>query len=420
MNALMKTLLTATSILLLFSGCAKITKAPEKAKVDPTLERISINGYLTDMNAIAFEWKSISDERVKGVYVYRNDPRAKDKKKLLRTDTLKSRYTTHYVDNDVEPGTLYLYRFSTYNAQEAESKASKLVEVSTLPVLTSVSFFRSIGRMPRSAKLIWRPHTSLNVKGYRIERKDPGSDKWRVISEIDGRLSAEFIDTDLKDNQRYEYRLRAVTYTGVVSTPSEIVTVITKPLPKPVSKTKATNGEPKLIKVRWTPSQKNGIDYYKLYRSEEPEDDFSYHAKVKGNSFTDKVDEDGKTFYYKVVAVDRDGLEGVLGSTKAARGTTLAKPLAPTKPEGTIKNSRVMLQWQKADKRTVGYIVRKTTRKSWIDKETKEFTGIRKPRFSDADIESDIRYTYEVFAVDKHGIRSEPSEPVELSFETVK
>jgi fibronectin type 3 domain-containing protein len=420
MNVLTKIVLTATSTLLLFSGCAKMPGTPEKVKVDPTLERISINGYLTDMKAIAFEWKSISDERVKGIYVYRNDPGAVDKKKLVRVDTLKNRFSTHYVDSGVEPGTLYHYRFSTYNAQGAESKASKLAEVSTLPVLTSVSFFRSIGRMPRSAKLIWRPHTSLNVKGYRVERKDAGSDEWRVIEKIDGRLSAEFIDTDLKDNQRYEYRLRAVTFTGVVSTPSETVTVITKPLPKPVNGLKATEGKPKFITVRWTPSQKEGIDYYKLYRSDEPKDDFTYYAKVQKNSFTDKIEEDGEAFYYKVTAVDKDGLEGELIAVGAARGTTLAKPLTPANPKGAIKNKRTVLQWQKADKRTVGYVVRKTTRKSWIDKETKEFTGIRATRFSDADIEPDVGYTYEVIAVDKHGIRSIPSEPIELSFEAVK
>jgi fibronectin type 3 domain-containing protein len=420
MNVLTKLLLTTTSTLLLFSGCAKMPGAPEETKIDPTLERISINGYLTDMKAIAFEWKSISDERVKGVYVYRNDPGAEDKKKLVRIDTLKSRYTTHYVDDDVEPGTLYRYSFSTYGAKGTESKASKLAEVSTLPVLTSVSFFRSIGRMPRSAKLIWRPHTSLNVKGYRVERKDPGSDEWRVIEKIDGRLSAEFIDTDLQDNQRYEYRLRAVTFTGVVSTPSETVTVITKPLPKPVKSLKATEGKPRVITVKWTPSQKNGIDYYKLYRSDEPDDDFIYYAKVQTNSFTDKIEEDGEMFYYKVTAVDKDGLEGELVAVGAVRGTTLAKPLTPANPKGALQNKKALLQWQKADKRTVGYVVRKTTRKSWIDKETKEFTGIRSTRFTDADIEPDVGYTYEILAIDKYGIRSEPSEPLELSYEAVK
>jgi fibronectin type 3 domain-containing protein len=420
MNALTKLLLTATSILLLFNGCAKRPGVPEKTKVDPTLERISINGYLTDMKAIAFEWKNISDDRVKGIYVYRNDPGVEDKKKLVRIDTLKNRFATHYVDNDVEPGTLYLYRFSTYNAQGAESPASKLIEVNTLPELTSVSFFRSIGRMPRSAKLIWRPHTSLNVKGYRIERKDMGSDKWKVIQKIRGRLSAEFIDTDLEDNQRYEYRLRAVTFTGVVSTPSETVTVITKPLPKPVTGLEATKGKPRIVSVRWSASKKEKINHYRLYRSDEPDDDFTYYAKVQGNSFADKVEEDGATYYYKVTAVDSDGLEGDLDAVTAVTGSTLAKPLAPVKLEGVIKNKKALLKWQKSDKRTVGYIVLKTTKKSWIDRETKEFAGIRATRFSDAGIKPGVSYTYEIIAVDKHGIRSEPSEPLELTFEAVK
>ena len=151
--------------------------------IDVSLPVPSLNGHISEMEALAFEWKSIQDPNVEGYYVYRSDPTAKDEK-LQRIATLKGRYITHYLDSGLAPNQLYMYRFSSFNAAGAESQASATYRASTLPLMPSVSFFASLGNLPRSAKLIWRPHTDTQVKGYRLERKLKAENEWESVATI--------------------------------------------------------------------------------------------------------------------------------------------------------------------------------------------------------------------------------------------
>ena len=138
-----QTILTVTLLTLLFSGCSKQPSTPEKTVLDSSLPIVVINGYLTDMNSIAFEWKTISHSKVVGVAIYRGEPQGVDKKLHLITK-IKSKYKTHFVDNNVVPNTRYQYAFTTYNADEAESHSSDVTNVNTLPLLKSVSFIIAV------------------------------------------------------------------------------------------------------------------------------------------------------------------------------------------------------------------------------------------------------------------------------------
>ena len=76
--------------------------------------------------------------------------------------------------------------------------------------------------------------------------------------------------------------------------------------------------------------------------------------------------------------------------------------------------------WKANDPRTVSYVLIKTTKKSWISKSVEEITAIKDNQFTDLDIAADTQYEYQVVAVDKNGIRSEPTKASELSFSKVK
>jgi fibronectin type 3 domain-containing protein len=219
------------------------------------------------MTAAAFEWKPITDTRVKGVIIYRNDPSSKSPNKLSQIDTVKNARVTHYLDDGLKPETLYQYRFATYNAKGHTSLASKKQEVRTKPLLASVSFFSTSGALPRAAKLVWRPHTDNSIVAYHLERRQNGTDKWQKVATIKGRLNAEYIDTDLKDNTRYEYRLKSVTYNNIISKPSQSATVITKAPPSPVNSINASHGKAGMIEVSWKDDNKANIVYYQVYRA---------------------------------------------------------------------------------------------------------------------------------------------------------
>ena len=239
--------LCAASLLIL-SGCVASPKPPEEIKVDASLPKVELtkNGVIADMKTVAFEWSSIKDPRVEGIYVYKENFTSQEGGVFEQYDIIKNRFQTHYLDQNLEPDTKYNYKFRTFS-KDAYGIESNVVSVNTLPVLASVSWIHSIAGMPRSAKIIWRPHFNNRVSSYIIERKTLESQKWKKLDTIKGRLNAEYIDEDLDDNHVYIYRVKVVTHDGIVSTPSQAVKVVTKALPEPIVNIKTTNNLPKKI-----------------------------------------------------------------------------------------------------------------------------------------------------------------------------
>jgi len=400
--------LCAASLLIL-SGCAKTSVPTKEAVVDPTLPLVKLtkNGSVADINAVGFEWKSLNDQRVKGIYVYKRVPSQNAQSgEHSYYSTIENRFATHYVDNGVNPDTRYSYFFKTFS-NTAESLPSKIVTVNSLPVLDSVSWIHSVTGMPRTAKIIWRPHTNQKVKLYIIERKTPADEGYQELARVDGRLSAEYIDKDLKDKHLYNYRVRVLTYDDILSTPSKIVKVVTKPLPKDVTNVKATVDLPKKVKLTWNKSKEKDFNLYYVYKSETLEGSYELIATLKNNRHVDKIDVDGQEYFYRVSAVDTDGLESKKNNTII--GKTLSRPAAPSLVEAKLIDGSIEVTWSNSDKRVKSYTVRKTEQKSWFDKTSQDVSGIESQKFIDKNVQDGVQYLYTIYSVDKNKILSEPS-----------
>jgi len=415
MHSSIRYALSISLALSLFSGCAPQPAPQKTVTIDSTLPVPTMNGFIADITSAAFEWKPIDDPRIQGYYVYRNTPGGEDPK-LHRIATIESRFATHFVDDSLKPNTQYQYRFSSFTKDEHESVGSETMIVATQPMIAPVSFFQSVGNMPRSAKLLWRPHPNAKISGYIIERQNANEQKWSEIATISGRLTPEFIDRDLKDGQVYFYRIKAVTYDKYSTEPSETVKVVTKPLPPEIRNITTTNNLPHAINLSWDASTISDLSHYNVYRSSTPNGLFDYHVKLETTRFTDEIKEDGKFYFYKVTAVDKDGLESPL-TPVAVQGSTLAKPQTPIAYEGKIVDRAAVIKWSNADPRTVSYTIVKTTKTSWISRETLEINNITDTSFRDGDIKPDTGYLYEIMSVDENGIRSLPTKAIELSYE---
>ena len=395
--------------LLVFSGCGTPTPATqESVKIDPTLPRVDLtkHGVISGMKSVAFEWKSIKDPRVKGIYIYKKSP-ATESAHLEFYKAIETRFKTHFVDMNVVPGSEYTYMFKVYSA-EAEAKKGQSITVKTLPVLGSVSWIHSVTDMPRTAKIIWRPHSNEKVKSYIVERKTVEDISWEKLAEVEGRLSAEYLDVDLKDNYIYMYRVRVLTYDDIASTPSEIVKVVTKALPKSVENIRATKELPRAIKLTWKKANQRDFKQYYLYRSSSIDGSYTLIAQLYNNVFTDKIEDDGKIFFYRVSIVDTDDLQSKY-EEHSVQGMTLIKPSAPAIIDSKYLNNKILITWSKTDPRSVKYTVTRKYKKGWFEKTTKDFTNIESTQFTDKNIEADSAYTYVVYAIDKNGIKSEAS-----------
>ena len=402
------------ALLLLISGCSLKPIPKKEPIVDETLPTVKLTkmGTIADINNIALEWESIEDKRVKGLYIYRVALDEKSSGTNEYFDTVNSRYATHYLDTKVKPSSKYAYYFKTYS-DEAESIPSKSTMITSLDVIDSVSWLHSIGNMPRSAKVLWRPHGNQKVKAYLIQRRTLKDDVWTNLATVNGRLSAEYIDTKLNDSFTYIYRIRALTYDDITSKPSKEVTSITKALPKDIQNLSASTNLPKRIEIKWEKTKTNDFLKYNIYRASNIDGSYKLLVSLTDNFYVDNIEDDSKQYFYRVSAVDKDGLES-MHNRNSVMGATLVKPKTPSLVDAKLVDGKVKISWTKPGPRASSYMVQKRYRKSLLDESIEDFENIKGLKFIDSEIEVDKVYYYRVFSVDVNGLKSEPSIEVEI------
>ena len=396
--------LISLSVLALFvSGCTNTPQPSKKPVIDQTLPKLTDIKFLSEVTEVGFEWKPSFDERVSGYYIYRSNPKIKNGK-LQRIATIKDKYSSHFVDTGLKPETQYYYRFSTYSKNKRESVASDTIGVNTAPLIKSVAYIKAITGLPNRVKLIWRPHSSQRVASYIVERNEFTSTTWERLAKIKGRLNAEYIDAGLKDNRVFRYRVKVETYDGLISQPSQIVEAGTKPLPIEIKNVKATMDIPKKIVLSWDASVEKDFSYYKVYRAINPMLFYSYLAKTKDLKYEDLINTNGKSYYYFVTIVDKDGLESPRQQNEVT-GSSLAIPASVYITSSNHDGRSINITWRSLDKRAVKYNVIKE-----FKGKKKIFTGIQGNSFNDADVLRGIEYKYNVVAIDKYGLASKKSE----------
>lgn len=409
----MRNLMKITStlfLILLITGCStKNLGEGDKPKIDETLEVIDSNSIRTisGITSIAFEWQKVDDSRVTGYNLYRANLN-EETTKLKLVDFIKNRYSSHYLDDNLEPNTKYAYTFSSGTKSDVESKPTKTFQVTTLPKPEAISFIQAISNLPRQIKIVWRPHANEAIKYYKIFRSTPQDSDWDRLKTVEGRLQAEFIDTNLKDNVVYLYKVIAYTFDDIASEDSAMVKAQTKPLPAGIKNLTATNNQAKKIVLNWEASDSLDAVKYVIYKNDSASGSFSEVKKVNSDifSFEDFINEDGKTYFYKVITVDKDGLESS-NSVNPVMGITLTKLNKPILTLAQIQGEQAILNWQPGDNRAKFFNVYKTIKDGFLKTRNQKYTNIQGLRFEDKDIVRGVEYKYSIESVDENGIVSE-------------
>lgn len=412
-----------TTLILLLSGCSfNSANNPSKPNVDENLQVIDYDSIksISDITSIAFEWKKVDDPNVIGYNFYRANMH-QDGRRLKLIKTLDSKYMTHFVDTKLEANSKYVYQISSKGVNGLESKTTQAYFAQTLQRVPAVSFVQAIPSLPKRIKLVWRPHQDLRVKYYKIERKNPNFNDWQVITKIKGRLQSEFIDKKLKDNETFNYRITAYTHNDIPSEVSQIVTAKTKSLPIGPKNTKASVNEPRKIILTWEPSETQDVIKYFVYRSPFKSMGYTKQAEVSSNtlSYEDKINEDGKDYYYKVTSLDKDELESS-DNIESITGMTLKKPSAPVITLAQIQGHKAILNWSSTDNRAISFNVYKKTKLSFWEYKMEKFKNIKGLRFEDNNIVSGVVYKYSIEANDEYGLVSNQTDEAELILPKIK
>lgn len=185
--------------------------------LDPSLKDIKEVKALPMVNSIGFEWKKIEDYNIHGINVYRTLA-SQGEQGFKLVGTISNRYATHFVDTHVKPNTSYIYLFKTFSMGR-ESKHGVVLHVKTEPPFKGVSFVKAYKVAPGVVKLLWKPHPNERINTYIIQRSVNGG-VWRYVSQAEGRLMVEYIDTFVRYGNSYRYRVIAKSYDGIESKPS--------------------------------------------------------------------------------------------------------------------------------------------------------------------------------------------------------
>lgn len=407
------TKLLLLSSLLIFSGCQQNIDKPLKPKIDvnlPTIQNSSIR-FIPDITTIALEWKGNFTSVASGYNIYRTDMKS-GKKRYKRIASISNKYQTHYLDTNLEPNTKYSYAISMVSKNNIESKPSESKIISTLESFDSVSLIEALSGLPKQIKILWRPHMDAGISHYLLERKSPLENRWIKLAKIPHRYNVEYIDKDLKDNKTFYYRLKAVKFNNIESKNSQIVEATTKSLPKPVLNLKATMDLPRKIKVSWELSPTTDVIHYNIYRASSVNGSYDKIAQASSthNTFDNNVAKDGKTYFYKITATDKDGLESDIRYIQPTMGSTLNKPSIPQITLAQIQGDKIIINWINNDTRGYSYNLYKTTSGDWGSKNIKIIKDIKGLRFEDKDVLRGVEYRYSLQAVDKYGIQSEQTQ----------
>lgn len=399
-------------ILIFFSACSSSNlNFGSTPSINPNITPPDNIRTLSDVNTIAFEWNLIQNPEIAGYYIYRKKPNEQSFSKIA---TLDSRFITHYADNKLESNTEYLYQFASFDAQKNISQFSSPISAKT-QFIEAINYVEAISNYPRKVKIIWNPHQDTRVIGYIIEKKKPNG-QWSELANINSRLLVEYLDTGLEDNTSYEYRVFAYNTNKTYSLPSKSVKATTKPKPTPITNFTATTNIPKQITLKWDLHPNPEITQYNLFRSNFESSFFSKLATLPNNTDTyqDAIKDDGKQYYYKITATDKDGIESL--EVGPIMGMTLGIPNTPVITYAQIEGDSAVLRWTPQDDRATEYIVYK--KDSRFFGETLRYNKVLTPEFIDREVIPGEKYYYRVSAVDANGLESKQTQEIMLFLPT--
>jgi len=383
-------------------------------KVDKTLPIIQNLKAKGSMREIVLQWSMVHSKEIAGYRILRYEPKTKS---FIVIDTVNDPVATHYVDKDLQPNTYYRYRVSCYTKDGRVSLASKEVVAKTTYSLPPIQNLVAISNLPKKIKLTWSlyPQNKI-IKYYAIYRSPDGTSNWENIGSENNSLAVEYIDYDIIDAKTYYYKVVGFTFEEVPTPPSNIAHGHSKPLPlTPKITVQPTTSEPRKIKIVWfDPNQNRKIVKYNIYTSYFKDALFTKHASTSKKYYIDNVQQDGKTVYYKVTAVDEDGLESPMPAV-AAKGRTKENSSAPTITEYRLVDGRVVIKWYPPTRGIKSYTVIKKYYGKYFLPKTLKITDIRGTMYVDPDIKLGKTYKYQVIGIDRDGVPTKPSREIAIT-----
>ncbi len=219
-------------------------------------------------------------------YIYRATSKSGTYKQLWSTAD------TSYTDKTAKAGTRYYYKIKTATADNIKSTYSNIVYRvcdCARPVI-KVSNIASTGKN----KVSWS--AIAGAEKYCIYRATSKSGKYTPLDSTPG---TSYTDKTATAGKTYYYRVKAICANTDGNSAYSAVVSRTCDCARPNVSIQLSNGHPKLS---WAAVDK-ATKYY-VYRATSKSGSYSIIGKPTSRSYTDKTAKAGKTYYYKVKAIN--------------------------------------------------------------------------------------------------------------------
>ena len=261
--------------------------------------------------------------------------------------------STSYTNTGAAVGKTYYYRVKAVNSV-GTSGYSNIVSgkaKTAAPAAPSVTAGNSSTGKPQ---LTWKAVSgAVKYEVYRSTRQNSG------YSLLGTTTSTSYVNTGASTGTTYYYRVKAVNRDGMASGYSNIVSGKAKaaaPAAPSVTAGNSSTGKPRLT---W--KAVSGATSYRIYRSESRGTGYSLLGTTSSTSYVNTGAVAGKTYYYRVKAVNRDGMASGYSNIVSGKATLPA----PVLNIGlSVSSGKPMLAWDAVPGATSYRIYRSTSRDS--------------------------------------------------------
>ncbi len=379
------------------------------------------------VRVVPLRWKASEDA---GVVCYEIRRGESPDGPFVPIESVRGRETTAYVDGGREPGklqdgTTYYYRVRVINEVGAVSEDSAIVKAGTRPPPPVVTGLKAQSARPRETPIAWDVSPDEKVTAYVVARAEGANGAFEDIQTVQGREQAAWTDRGgerngaalgrLKDGTLYRYRVAAVNVGDTRSAWGDPVAATTKAAPCQPAGVMAGRGAPRKVRLQWKPNPEPDIREYVV--EGRPSDGWRFHEIVRVKAADDMVMEtvqdgleDGKSYVYRIKAVDEERLESAWSDV--AEGKTKAVPHAPTAVKAEWTDGGAKVVWTPPEEPDIRQY--RVWKKGMLGLNTSPLGTSDTTEFVLPAAVAAAKIAVQVSAVDADGLEGQRSEPVDV------
>ncbi len=344
-----------------------------------------IKDFGNEKDGLYFEWNAVKGAESYEVYRKANGD---EEYSLFKTGCLETSIT----DTTAENGKSYKYAVKAV----CEDGKSGLSEMSKFVYRVPTVTIAEVKNSETGIYIEWQG--VIEAESYNIYRQEENSVIWTSVGSVEKEFNS-FTDTTAKSGKTYSY-----VVTASVKNSEGCKNEKTEPFFYLKAPDCTAENKEKGVYVSWNIS--DGADEYKIYRADES-GVLKLIATADEAPYVDTDVENGKSYFYRVVAVSTEKGE----SPKGAKSNSVCRIPAPENVKAQPADTGIVVSWDAVDVADSYAVYRKTSAGTYGKIVTLDKSQLS---FVDESCTNNKKYQYYVKAVfdEKDGIQSAATDSV--------